>query len=385
MPDENRKLMKCVSCNTTYNVTSLKPGSKFKCKKCGVINTVAPGPVPDVAPVAVNVAPKSAQSRMSKPMSRANLYQRGKSSGLSRIKSDAGITDEAPPPKSKTPLIIGISAGVVVLGIIIYCVTSSGSKTPPAEESLATASAKTVETPPLVVEKLPEWNVDPKIKAEVEELLRSLKAADENTMDYQKIRLTLHNKDKAALPSLIDLLNSPDEGIAQEAMKQLEWRTNLSYNPGDGTKLPMATLFDKWKKWWLNEQNSLLLPDKTQILLTPPKPKATEAPPELVVDEALKAEIEPLLQKMRMQSDSDNQATTDQIMAKGNSAIPVLIKAIGNQDDWVARYASEILIKITKREDAPTVNQMVPYDSRQTIMHEWEDWWRENQDKFPIQ
>jgi len=40
MPNTEQLIVACASCETQYNVSSMAPGAKFKCKKCGTINIV---------------------------------------------------------------------------------------------------------------------------------------------------------------------------------------------------------------------------------------------------------------------------------------------------------------------------------------------------------
>jgi len=99
------------------------------------------------------------------------------------------------------------------------------------------------------------------------------------------------------------------------------------------------------------------------------------------IDEAVKKEIEPILKDMRNQWDSD--PSIAKIAAKGKKAIPILIEAIGGDDEWAARYAYEILVKITKHADTTQIIQTSNKDLRQNSQKNWEDWWFKNKANIP--
>lgn len=101
------------------------------------------------------------------------------------------------------------------------------------------------------------------------------------------------------------------------------------------------------------------------------------------IDEAIKAEILPILKDMSKQRDTSPSETS--IMAKGKKAIPILIEAVGGEDNDAARYAYEILLKLTKRnkDDTQQVNQMLSRDMRQDCQKDWEEWWFKNKESIP--
>jgi len=101
------------------------------------------------------------------------------------------------------------------------------------------------------------------------------------------------------------------------------------------------------------------------------------------IDEAVKTEIEPILKDMRNQRDIE--PSKEKIMAKGKKAIPILIEAVGGDDEWAAMYAYEILIKLTKRnrDDTTKVTQMLNKDMRRDCQKDWEDWWFKTKDSIP--
>jgi len=119
----------------------------------------------------------------------------------------------------------------------------------------------------------------------------------------------------------------------------------------------------------------------------PPEAKkpAKSAKPKIKddIDEAIKAEIEPILKDMRNQRDVD--PSKEKIIAKGKKAMPILIEAIGGADDWAAMYAYEMLLKMTKRnpDDTQKVSQMIGKDARIDCQKDWEEWWFKNKDSIP--
>ncbi len=85
-----KKVFNCPGCNVGYNIANLKPGTKFKCQKCGIINTVPVAP-PAVQPAQAQRPVQTAspsQMRPSVPPSRPQT--RPPSSPLPR--------PSAPPP-----------------------------------------------------------------------------------------------------------------------------------------------------------------------------------------------------------------------------------------------------------------------------------------------
>jgi len=395
MAEETRKIMKCTSCSTAYNVIKLKPGVRFKCKKCQTINTIPQPPV-DEEPMFVEEEVPAPQpkpktkpvSRITRPgarISRLRQGRRGKTSRFARreVGDEDDMMDELPPQKkSNTPLIMGITAGAVVLVIVVILIMSGG-KEMPVEEQLppeeATVDSGSSEPEP--VAKPPEWIVDEAIKTEIEGVLRKIRETEKNTEDYQKLRLLINNHHKPGVTALIELINHSEEVVGLHALDQVEWRTGMAFDRGHADTL--AFMYDKWKKWWSSQGVTFRLTDNAEQLAQPivVKGSKTSKKGEFKVNEALKSEIDSWLKGMRRLDDSNLRATVDKIIARGNEVIPVLIMAVGSEDEWAARYASDILIEITKREDAPAVNPMIPYESRLIIMEQWQDWWRENQGK----
>ncbi|MFH1230980.1 MAG: hypothetical protein V1709_05725, partial [Planctomycetota bacterium] len=115
-------------------------------------------------------------------------------------------------------------------------------------------------------------------------------------------------------------------------------------------------------------------------------PKETKPPKsKLEIDETVKTEILPLVKDMRNQKDDEQKTTREKIIGKGKKAIPVLIETIGGDDDQAARYAYEILLKMTKRnpDDTQKVNPMLSRDMRKDCQKDWEEWWLKNKDSIP--
>lgn len=394
MAEETRKIMKCTSCSTAYNVIKLKPGTRFKCKKCQTINTVPQPPVSEEVTFIEEEAPApqpktKPASRITRPSTRISRLRQGRRGKPSRFaKREVGdeddMIDDMPPKKNNTPLIIGITAGVVVVGLVLFLVL--GGKKPVTiepEEELPPKGTTTEINEPEPVVKPPEWIVDEAIKTEIEGVLRKIRETEKKTEAYQKLRLIINNHHKPGVTALIELINHSEEVVGLHALDQVEWRTGMAFDRGHADTL--AFMYDKWKKWWQSQGETFKLPDKAEELSQPIASGSSSAKQkEFKVNEALKSEIDPWLEGMCRLDDSNLRATVDKIIARGNEVIPILIMAVGSEDEWASRYASDILIEITKREDAPAVNPMIPYESRLIIMEQWQDWWRDNQDKFPI-
>lgn len=394
MAEETRKIMKCTSCSTAYNVIKLKPGTRFKCKKCQTINTIPQPPVSEEvtfieeeAPVPQPKPEIKPATRITRPSTRISRLSQGRRSKTSRfarreVGDENDMMDETPPKKNNTLLIIGITAGVLIVGLVIILVlggkeppvvVESGEKLPP-KESTAEINEPEPEIKPL------EWKVDEAIKTEIEDVLRKIRETEKKTEAYQKLRLIINNHHKPGVIALIELINHSEEVVGLHALDQVEWRTGMVFDRGHADTL--AFMCDKWKKWWLSQGDTFNLPDKAEELSQPIAVKpGTSTKREFKVNEMLKAEIEPWLKGMRRLTDEEIRDVANKIIAKGDEVIPVLIMAVGSEDEWVARYASDVLIELTKREDAPAVNPMIPHESRLIIMEQWQDWWRENQGK----
>jgi len=390
MVEETRKIMKCTSCSTAYNVIKLKPGTRFKCKKCQTINTVPQPPV-DEEPMfteeevpAPQTKPKTKPAtRPSTRISRLRQGRRPKTSRFAKrgIVDEEDMMDEVPQKKSNTPFIIGIAAGVVVLGLVLFLVL--GGKEPVIVESgeklpVKESTAKVEEQAPEI--KPSEWKVDEAIKTEIEGVLRKLRDTDKKTEAYQELRLVINNHHKPGVTALIELINHSEETVGEQALHQVEWRTGMTFDRGHADTL--VIMYDKWKKWWLSQGATFRLTNNAEQLSQPiANGSSVDKRKEFKVNEALKSEIDPWLKGMRRLTDNEIREVTNKIIAKGDEVIPVLIMAVGSEDEWVARYASDILIEMTKREDAPAINPMIPHESRLIFMEQWQDWWRENQGK----
>jgi predicted RNA-binding Zn-ribbon protein involved in translation (DUF1610 family) len=314
---EEKRLMKCTSCQSQYNVSKFQPGTKFRCAKCGTINVVAqaaaetPAPEPEPAPAQPaapvrptttgKIVPKSSIS--SKRLAAAPGGLRKTGLGVKAVAPAAGAGDEMggiQVKKSKTKYyIIGIVA-VVVIGIVIYMLSSSGS----TEEE------------------------------------------DYDDEDNKKTEKT-EKKDKKD--------------------KKTEDKKTEEKKTGEGAEE---------KK-----------PEDKKTEEPKEEPKKTEKKGGFEVDETVRKEVWDILKEMDKQKDEAFDNSKKTIMDKGKKAIPTLILAIGIDDDsdtgkQMARYASDILKKMTNWEDAPNVNPLIGKSMRKDICEEWKEWWKDNQDKF---
>lgn len=315
---EEKRLMKCVSCQSQYNVSKFQPGTKFRCAKCGTINVVPqavavaepePAPAQPAAPVRPTttgkIVPKSSIS--SKRLAAAPGGLRKTGLGVKAAAPAAGgAGDEMggiQVKKSNTKYyIIGIVA-VVVIGIVIYLLTASGGS--PSDE-------------------------------------------DEDDTDNKKTEKT-EKKDKKA------------EDKKTDDKKTEEKKT------GEGAEE---------KK-----------PEEKKTEEPKEEPKKTEKKGGFEVDEAVRKEVWDILKEMPNQKDDDIKKGQETIKSKGSKAIPALIAAIGNDDKSetgarIAYYASISLKAMTKRDDAPNVNPMIGFSTRQDCYTDWKEWWEDNQDKF---
>ena len=310
MPDGQKVIVACSSCATQYNVATLQPGAKFKCQKCGTVNTVPVSAPAAPAPARPQPQPRPAMPagrpmvRGAKPPTTIRPPVKGmgiRASGLKKglpTRQPAGDSDEEDmngmevKKKSKTPLFIGIGIGVVILAVVLIILFSGGGK-----EEAALKDAKEKENAEAEASK------EAAKKAEADKKAAEEKSAEEKPAP--EMRKTAPEVKKSSKPKLQD-----------------------------------------------------------------------------DIDEAIKAEIEPILKDIKNQRDID--PSKEKIMAKGKKAIPILIEAIGGDDGDAAKYAYEILLKMTKRnpDDTTKVNQMLNKEMRRDCQKDWEDWWFKNKESI---
>lgn len=319
MTNGQKVIVACPSCAAQYNVATLAPGARFKCQKCGTINTVpaalalAPKPQqrPTVKmpaqPAATRVAAQRPKAPMpSRPLAKGMAIKpSGLKKGLPARKIAVSAGDDESmdgfviKKKSKAPLFIGITVGVVILVVAVIALSSGGD-----DEAAEFA------------------------KADAARIAKEQTEAEEKAQREAEEKEAAERKTAAA--------ESGEEKPDLELIKQ------------------------------------------------PPAPKKSAKPKfNDEIDQAVKTEIEPILNDIKNQRDID--PSVEKIMAHGKKAIPVLIEAIGGEDTDAARYAYEILLKLTKRnkDDTTQVNQMLGRSMRQDCQKDWESWWYKHKDDIP--
>lgn len=316
---EEKRLMKCTSCQAQYNVAKFQPGAKFRCAKCGTINVVPvpqavavtePAPEPEPAPSQPAAPPRPTTGKIIKPSisskrlpaAPGGFRKTGLAAKAAAPAAGGEGIDGIQIKKSNTKYyIIGIVA-VVVIGIVIYLLSSSGSTDDEYYDDDDGGKKKTEKT-----EK--KDKKDKKTEEKKSEDKEETKADEENKTEEKK---------------------------------------------ADETK---------------------------------EEPKTTKKKGGFEVDEDIRKEVWDILREMDKQKDEAFDNSKKTIIGKGNKVIPALILAIGNDDDTdtdkqMARYASEILIKMTKNADARTVSPFLSRTQRKEVCEEWKEWWGDNQDKF---
>jgi hypothetical protein len=314
MSNEQKVIVACSSCATQYNVATLTPGARFKCRQCGTVNAV-PAPTPQIAPTAwpqlkpaVNmparqVGGQGASPRLTaptKPMVKSiGIKPSGLRKGLpSRIVTiqagvEEGMEGLVVKKKSKSPLFIGIMIGAVILVVVIIVLSGNGGLS--EEEAM-------------------------------------LKKIDAERVEREK-------------------------ALAEEEAKKIEDdKKTAEENPVEEKPTP---------------EIRKIAPESKKAA----KPKFKDE-----IDQRIKTEIEPVLNDIKNQRDIE--PSVERIMSYGKKAIPILIEAVGGEDDDAARYAYEILLKLTKRkkDDTTQVNQMLGRSMRQECQKDWEVWWYKHKD-----
>lgn len=91
------------------------------------------------------------------------------------------------------------------------------------------------------------------------------------------------------------------------------------------------------------------------------------------VDPALKSELERELAPLRDLPQPEVEAAFQKIVSRGEAAVPPLIELVGHSDEWICRYASEALQRVTGRSGgfAPGTTP----EERQRVVASLRDWW----------
>jgi phage FluMu protein Com len=319
MLNEDKIILPCSSCQAKYNVTNLQGGTRFKCNKCGTINTVpiqedAPTefiprqevpqairkqglphpatsvkkstvkmPQPQTRPSALSRQPMTAKGMSIKP----SAFKRGLPAGrVVRGQATESSEDIEVKKNKKTWMIIGIAGGVVLLIIIIWAF-SGGNKSKEeeqkaikqAEEAAAAKEhekssqttkepEKTPEPEPKKVEQpketrkppKPKLEIDETLKAEISPLLKEMRK--QNDEEQKSSREKIIGKGKKAIPILIETIGGEDEWAAMYAYEILIKMTKR--NRDDTQKVNQMLSRDmrkdcqkEWEEWWFKNKDSI--------------------------------------------------------------------------------------------------------------------------------
>lgn len=337
----------------------------------------------------------------------SKLGKLGKAAKLARqapgAKEAAGEGEEElpEPKKSNTPLIIGIVTGIVIIiGVIIFLVTSGKEEPIELEAELAepwTEESEAAKPPqPKTPEPKSNWErVDPSLKAEVAAALRSFKQT-KTRAESARIALDLiQNQGEAAISALIEIvMDNPDGSDAQFIVGLLQDMTRKEFgSPARRKPYTFPELAKKYRDWWLNKDiltpEYKFPPDELMKELnavlgeTPTAP--TPAPPVsgFRVDATLRPEVLTVLTEIKdyRKNDTEWEDGAQKIMAMSKKdIIPILILEIANEDIDIGYTASELLIKWTKRTGAPTFNPMMA-GMKQDVSKDWQVWWMKNKEE----
>ncbi|MFA5794496.1 MAG: hypothetical protein WC980_05445 [Candidatus Brocadiia bacterium] len=314
---DEKILVQCNGCPAQYNVAKLQPGAKFKCAKCGTINMVPDLGAPEEAPAEQEQAPAPAPQRPVAPPRPTASAPAAPKIGTSKIKVNIG-------PKK----------------------TSKFSK--PVTARTAAAGGEDNDMGGIQVKK-----------------------------SNKKLFIIIGAAVAVILIIIIIAMSggpSKEELAAQEKEAQ---KTEKKDNKKEEKKVIRRTADDT---------DEGAEEKKTEEKKAEPVKEEKKAPKKVkfadFVDADVKKEIFEILQKMPNQKDDEFKQNSDAIKAKGEKAIPVLILAIGITEDTddakrIGSFASDILRKMAKWEDAPNVNPMIGKIQMNDFCEDWKEWYLE--------
>jgi len=295
-PQKEKVIVVCSSCNTQYNVTKLQPGAKFRCAKCGMINSVpASTGQPAIQAVRKNVpAPQASKIAIRNPpgVGRKSSLPRGRYQQTETEQSDLESSEQRPNiyrqrKKNSTPMIIGLVAGGFALIIALVYLFSSGGETPQGvvgENSAGSKTDKTMKSEEKKSEnpisdtsaillapepakkelkttpKKPKLEIDEALKTEILPLLKALPT--QSGEEFNKTKQTIISKGNKAIPILIKEIINPDKQVARYASEILIAMTGWPEAPNVNPMVGSETLkdFEKdWEDWW-NKEGKIKFP-----------------------------------------------------------------------------------------------------------------------------
>jgi hypothetical protein len=431
MPVANDRYMKCPRCGSLYNTSKFTDGEVFSCQKCKTRMQV-PKTAVSVAKAAPGIKP-AAPPRAANGVARAKKDDGFKASTpLMRKAARAGAQTEGPPSaargrergsarKDNSMLIIGaVIGGIVLIGIIVLVIVSKdkekaqpvekgksggfesdssstpkipgpaggGSGTPATgqggptgnggtpgdpknpQDKTEPGTGDTVKDPadavktPKQPKKKREWTVDNALAA------RIVRLGDAPSAEQAKFTEEMLASDPdAVVPALAEAMASSNDMVGAFAAKVLRKIMAKimpnSTNPGDnvmGTQEERQAVVAKWREWW---------PYKWYE-------KAGEKP-KGVADEALLAEVLPLVKAYATGEFKSQQSARRDLKAKGTKVIPALIDMLSDEDAKFAQACAELLEKLTKNADC---GSFPTEGSREDYLAKWKHWWGDNFKSF---
>ncbi|MDI6733332.1 MAG: hypothetical protein QME51_04630 [Planctomycetota bacterium] len=370
MPEGDILVSECISCSAKYNVAKLKPGTKFRCRRCNAVNVVI---TPEQRTVFLD--------------SSFDLSENGKG-GAGEKTASADTTPKPPTAPTQTPT----PKPPLPQTPAVRPPSPAPRPAAPTSRPLAPAPRPAVPASRPPVTTTPTRGIPPKIAPLKKGLPTTGRlarqpagvSAEEDEMAGIQVK-----KSKAWLIIVIIIglailgggyyffVASKGPSVEEEeAIKRAEKESAEKKKEKEKLAPPPA----------VSEEEVITPEEIAPVEETPKEVKKLPKPKiDADIDPEVEKEIMPILQEMEKQKEAEQQPGIEKIKGFGKKAIPVLIKAISDDNDQVGRYAYEILLKITGRnkDDTTVVTPMIGKEGRKDARKEWEKWWFENKDTIP--
>ncbi len=319
----SQRLMKCPKCLTPNNVTKSRPGTKVRCSKCGSMITVRE---PGTASSTSAPAPAPSRREDSRGGRASGVHSRGggRASGVhSRGGRESGVHGRG----------------------------ARGRGAPIQEEEMAPERGRgrprgeKVDSMPLIILGV--------FIAGFLAFLLFLVTSNKSNAPAAKIE---DDKPKKGQPVLAEAPPDP------KLLDPKNWVPDTPAYQGDKTEPPA--------------QGDSPDGDSSKGGSDGTGENARPREDHMKIDAALRGEIEGLLARWQDMGNADIEKEEATIVGKGTPAIPCLIMAVGSADEWVSKYATRVLKKMTGHEYSwsPGMSQ----SDREAQRDKWIRWWNDN-------
>ncbi|MBI4834100.1 MAG: hypothetical protein HY811_04675 [Planctomycetes bacterium] len=351
-----RKVFNCPGCNVGYNIANLKPGTKFKCQKCGMINTVP------VAPPAVQPA------QMQKPVQAASPSQ---------------MRPPAPPqrPQTKPPSPLPPKAAA-----------------PPPKPKEAFVEEEIPQNEAPAEEEVTEEEAPP-TRRPTSRLGKSGLAAQKggSVSKFGKLGKLKGGKGASKFGKKLPSRKGAEEGEGEEGFEEEPKKKNKMLLIGGivGGVIVLIVIIillsgsketDKKDKKNGDEETTEEQPkDEAKKTNEPAKPKLKGVENWVKADEALKTEISEMIKTMRdkTKTSGDIAKMYKDVVAKGDIGIVALIDLLVDAPEGPdAKLYFSALETLTKKQFAPTGPGRRKPLTPAEILGQWKMFWL-NKDTVP--